>query len=89
MKICLQEMVVMQRTSRDVLKDLNISITCVNEPLQHIHGKTVVRTVEEVLDVIDKTGNIEGFEQVLKQQIVQKSMNINPFLSDIMRDIYK
>ena len=74
----------MQRTSRDVLRDLNISIKCENEPLQHVHGKTVVRTVEEVLDLIDEIGNIEGFEQKLKQQIVQKSMNINPFLCRLL-----
>ena len=79
----------MQRTSRDVLRDLNISIKSENEPLQHVHGKTIVRTTGEVLDLIDEIGNIEGFEQILKQQIVQKSMNINPFLCGIMRDIYE
>lgn len=60
-----------------------------DEPLQHVHRKTVVRTTGEVLDLIDEIGNIEGFEQILKQQIVQKSMNINPFLCGIMRGIYK
>jgi hypothetical protein len=84
MKIYLQEMVVMQRTSRDVLWDLNISIKCENDPLQHVHEKTVVRVEEEVLDLIDKNGNIEEFEQILKQQIVQKSMNINPFLCRLL-----
>jgi hypothetical protein len=72
MKIYLLEMVVMQRTSRDVLRDLNISIKCENEPLQH------------VLDLIDENGNIEEFEQILKQQIVLKSMNINPFLCRLL-----
>ena len=80
----------MQRTSRDVLRDLNISIKCENEPLQHVHGKTVVRTAEEVLDLIDGIGNIEGFEQTLKQQIVQKKYEYQSVLmSVIMRGIYK
>lgn len=77
-------MVGMQRTSRDVLRDLNISIKCENEPLQHVHEKTVVTIDDEVLDRIDENGNIEEFEQILKQQIVQKSMNINPFLGRLL-----
>ncbi|WP_066400509.1 hypothetical protein [Neobacillus mesonae] len=71
----------MQRTSRDVLRDLNISIKYENERLQH---QTVVRIEEEVLDLIDKNGNVEEFEQILKQQIIEKSMNINPFLSRLL-----
>ncbi|MED4206787.1 hypothetical protein [Neobacillus mesonae] len=71
----------MQRTSRDVLRDLNISIKYENESLQH---QTVVRIEEEVLDLIDKNGNVEEFEQILKQQIIEKSMNINPFLSRLL-----